>query len=264
MERQKFNLHTHTARCGHADGTDEEYIRCAVEAGFRALGFSEHIQYRQDNGKYGRIDYEDFPQYFCDIRRLAEKFKGCITVYCGLEASYIPEAMDDVLQLAKDCDYLLLGQHKGGINHKKYCLHCDDEEVLDYAADIEHALQTGIFSVVAHPDYFMVARDSWSRQCAEAAERICLSAKKYHVPLELNVKGSYGTKIQIDGKYCVRYPFRKFWEIAADIGNEVLYGWDAHTPAALKLPTREVDNIIKQLNLNKVTDISAIPGFRLQ
>ena len=25
MGRQRFNIHTHTARCGHADGTDVQY-----------------------------------------------------------------------------------------------------------------------------------------------------------------------------------------------------------------------------------------------
>ena len=41
--RQKFNLHTHTWRCGHAVGEDSEYIENAIVAGFECLGFSEHI-----------------------------------------------------------------------------------------------------------------------------------------------------------------------------------------------------------------------------
>ena len=36
------NYHSHTARCGHAWGTDEEFIQAAIEAGFGVLGFSEH------------------------------------------------------------------------------------------------------------------------------------------------------------------------------------------------------------------------------
>ncbi len=35
------NYHTHTKRCGHAKGTDEEYVIAAIEGGFDELGFSD-------------------------------------------------------------------------------------------------------------------------------------------------------------------------------------------------------------------------------
>lgn len=42
MKMQTFNYHTHTKRCGHADGDDEQYVRAAMMTGFKELGFSEH------------------------------------------------------------------------------------------------------------------------------------------------------------------------------------------------------------------------------
>ena len=39
----KANYHTHTARCGHATGTDEEYVLAAIEQGFDELVFSDHV-----------------------------------------------------------------------------------------------------------------------------------------------------------------------------------------------------------------------------
>ena len=39
---QKTNFHTHTARCGHASGEDEQYVRSAIRGGYRVLGFSDH------------------------------------------------------------------------------------------------------------------------------------------------------------------------------------------------------------------------------
>ncbi|MFR5796189.1 MAG: PHP domain-containing protein [Christensenellales bacterium] len=46
----KANYHTHTARCGHATGTDEDYVLAAIEQGFDELGFSDHVPwpYRTD------------------------------------------------------------------------------------------------------------------------------------------------------------------------------------------------------------------------
>ena len=38
------NYHTHTPRCGHAIGSERQYIERAIEEGFKVLGFSDHTQ----------------------------------------------------------------------------------------------------------------------------------------------------------------------------------------------------------------------------
>ena len=37
----KHNFHTHTTRCGHATGTEEEYVQAAIQRGLKQLGFAE-------------------------------------------------------------------------------------------------------------------------------------------------------------------------------------------------------------------------------
>ena len=39
----KYHYHTHTKRCGHAQGEDEEYVLSAIKHGFKFLGFSDHV-----------------------------------------------------------------------------------------------------------------------------------------------------------------------------------------------------------------------------
>ena len=39
------NYHTHTTRCNHATGTEEEYVQSALERGLEILGFSYHTPY---------------------------------------------------------------------------------------------------------------------------------------------------------------------------------------------------------------------------
>jgi len=39
------NYHTHTWRCGHAEGTERDYAQQAEKAGIRILGFSDHTPY---------------------------------------------------------------------------------------------------------------------------------------------------------------------------------------------------------------------------
>lgn len=39
------NYHTHTSRCGHAVGEDEEYVINAIKSGIKVLGFSDHVPF---------------------------------------------------------------------------------------------------------------------------------------------------------------------------------------------------------------------------
>ena len=38
-----YNYHTHTSRCGHAIGEDEEYVIEAINASYKGIGFSDHV-----------------------------------------------------------------------------------------------------------------------------------------------------------------------------------------------------------------------------
>ena len=42
----KHNYHTHTTRCHHAEGSDEDYIIEAIKAGYKTLGFSDHAPWQ--------------------------------------------------------------------------------------------------------------------------------------------------------------------------------------------------------------------------
>ena len=46
----KVNYHTHTSRCGHATGTDEQYVCAAIRQGFDELGFSDMCRGRIRTG----------------------------------------------------------------------------------------------------------------------------------------------------------------------------------------------------------------------
>ena len=46
----KYNYHTHTYLCGHAEGAPEEYVLKAIEGGIKYMGFSEHIPHLEKDG----------------------------------------------------------------------------------------------------------------------------------------------------------------------------------------------------------------------
>ena len=74
-----YNYHTHTRRCGHASGDDEEYVLAAIKAGYKVLGFSDHAPYRNYPHKGSHMDIEDFAGYIESIHSLKEKYEEVIS-----------------------------------------------------------------------------------------------------------------------------------------------------------------------------------------
>ena len=52
----RTNFHTHTYRCKHAGGTEQDYVLAAINQEVSILGFSDHAPYPDD--RFGlRMDF---------------------------------------------------------------------------------------------------------------------------------------------------------------------------------------------------------------
>ena len=71
----KRNYHTHTYRCGHAIGTDEEYVKAAIESGIKILGFSDHAPWPNVDNRSHRMSMDMLDDYIESINSLKEKYK---------------------------------------------------------------------------------------------------------------------------------------------------------------------------------------------
>ena len=221
-----FNYHTHTARCGHAEGEDREYIEKAIEAGIKTLGFADHAPYPFPNGhvSYHRMSADALFEYAESIRALAKEYQKDIRILCGFELEYYPDYHEEEMQFLRQVspDYLILGQH---FIHSEWnsphVIDKDDEQLLcSYVTQVIAGLATGDFLYVAHPD--MVGWRAPEEVARREYTRLCEYAKKKNIPLEVNALG-------IASKRC--YPSRAFFEIASKIGNRVIMGIDAHEPS---------------------------------
>ena len=81
---QLFNYHTHTYRCGHAGGDDEQYVRAAIAAGYQILGFSDHAPYPGVVHRGDRMNMEELDGYITSINHLKEKYADQIEIKLGL------------------------------------------------------------------------------------------------------------------------------------------------------------------------------------
>ncbi|MDY3845427.1 MAG: histidinol-phosphatase [Eubacteriales bacterium] len=223
----KKNYHTHTYRCKHASGTDEEYVLAAINAGLDVIGFSDHSPYPMPNGyvTWYRQSEKEAEDYMNSLLYLREKYRSKIKILIGYEAEYYPSYFESLLRLYRTypLDYVILGQHNIG----EELLGCtdsfsptDDIEVLKhYVSQVCEGLRTGVFTYLAHPDCIKFTGDEnvYLREMAP----ICETAKELNIPLELNLLGLSQNRI---------YPRESFWSMVGEYGNEVIMGSDAHSP----------------------------------
>ncbi len=150
----KVNYHTHTARCNHAQGSDEDFVRAAIGAGFDRIGFSDHTPWNYRGYVSGmRMRARELAGYADSVHTLQEKYSGQIEILLGLECEFFSKRLDWLrAQMERyDMDYVILGHHfsqkeergdyNGSLNRP--------DQIRTYGADILAALDTGLFSSVA-------------------------------------------------------------------------------------------------------------------
>lgn len=220
------NYHTHTYRCGHASGTEEDYIKNAIAGGIKIMGFSDHVPFLFPDGHQmgWKVQVEDSEDYISTINSLKEKYRDQIKIYVGFEMEYYPEHFENMLKFVKGlgAQYLILGQHfikneEEGRPHSVAAGHGEDD-LVEYTDNVIEGMKTGKFLYVAHPD--MLNYDGDIEVYRREAKRLCMVAKKLGIPLEINLLGVHDSR---------HYPNEVFWQIAGNIGCKVIFGFDAHT-----------------------------------
>lgn len=224
------NYHTHTKRCGHAVGEDEEYVLNAIKAGIKVLGFSDHAPFPEEDPRM-RMSLTMLDDYIRSVHDLKEKYKDRITIYCGIELEYFADEWETLTMLRETMDYCILGQHSHTVLGKKNHQVQTADELWTYVNDIEAACEHHLCDYIAHPDYCMW---SWPRIDADvcrAAELIADISLKYDIPLELNCGSGVSRDVREypDG-YRYGYPTRVFFEEFARRQCRIVIGLDAHNP----------------------------------
>ena len=150
MGKLLYNYHTHTYRCGHASGKEEDYVLAAIKLGIKRLGFSDHIILPQGYEQPGtRGSYDVLDDYLKTIKGLKEKYKNQIDIIVGFEAEYMPIFVDHILE----------------------------------------GLKTGLFKYLVHPDLFMAAYSIWTEDIEKEARRLLKGCEELNIPIEINIYG---------------------------------------------------------------------------
>lgn len=289
---KKVNYHTHTYRCGHANGTEEEMIDAAIKIGIEDLGICCHVplpHYRFHliksipairsiksivslafafikQGPNMRMPYKSIDEHLNEVSQCQEKYKDQIHIYKGFEAEGITEYFDYYQSLLDEnkVDYLILGHH-----FHKHCIHSDyfgrenltKKDLYNYCNDIEKAIESKLFSYVAHPDLFLMGYHDYGIDMQTVTRRICEKAKEYNIPLEINAGGMRKGLQKINDEEVYLYPNIHFWKIVCEVGNDVILGFDAHDPTDFNMGMyNQMLEFANELNLNVVDSFEFLKG----
>lgn len=172
---------------------------------------------------------EQASEYIGTIKSLKEKYNNEINIHIGFEIEYYPKCFDKTISMLDELgsEYYILGQHFTDNELEPYAHYSGNKTNSAVLFDkyIEQALtglQTGRFLYIAHPDLFNFTgkKDIYIQKMTYFLKEI----KKLGYPVEFNLLG-YSDKRN--------YPNKLFWELASQIGNDVVIGFDAHNPNAL-------------------------------
>lgn len=242
------NYHSHTTRCNHAKGTEEEFVRCALDRGLKLFGFSDHTpQFFPGNYySYMRMFPEQLGGYCAAVRQLQKKYEGQLQIPLGLEAEYYPGTWNELLPRLRDAgiEYLIMGQHwLGDEQNEPYTGHptADEHMLKRYCRQVMEGLDTGAFTYLAHPDLmnFVGDRSIYRKYMGQ----LCRFARQADIPLELNLLGIRSGR---------HYPNVEFFALAAEEGCKIILGMDAHEPRHIQETETEQKalEIVRHFGLN--------------
>lgn len=250
------NYHTHTTRCGHASGSEREYVENAIKSGLKILGFSDHAPMPFPNGYQSgiRMKLHEIEGYVNTLASLREEYKDDIEIYIGYEAEYFPSIFDEFLDVISpyECDYIILGQHcidteVGGTYNA--APNGDPAVLRRYVDQVIEGINTGKFTYIAHPDLFNFTGDIEIYRGENM--RLCRLAKEKNIPLEINFLGIMDNR---------NYPRSLFWDIAAECDAPVIFGCDAHSPDCIVKPDilRRAEQMAAEKKLRLVDTVKLV------
>lgn len=225
MKTIRIDLHNHTTRCNHAEGTVDEYVQRAIELGIDIYGFSEHAPMDFDP-KY-RLAIEEVQAYTTDILRAKETYKNDIQILLGYEVDWLQGHMREDI-LAADVDYLIGSVHfidKWSFDNPEFIGGWKDKDIDEiwkaYFEATEAMAKSGKFDIVGHLDLIKVFKFMPKQDVRVLAKNVLQAIKKSNMVMEVNTAGLRKPVEEI-------YPSRALLEEAYALDIPITFSSDAH------------------------------------
>ena len=263
MDMIDYCYHTHSYRCGHGVGTEEEYVQSAIKEGFKVIGFTEHIFLPGIEQPGIRGSYKELDDYIDTVNSLKTKYKDQIEIHLGFECEYASVFEDYYRYLLKEkgVEYLILGQHLFFNEDKTFTwlMAGDDPDasLTRYVDEIIKGIKTGLFTYLAHPDLFIRMYSKVTPHVEKEIRRLCEACVEYDIPQEINLGGVRAKQYCKPGK--INYASEEYFRIASNYPLKIIIGVDVHDPNDFKDGVSDYDfaaNLIQKYHLDHITRLN--------
>jgi len=244
----RIDLHNHTTRCNHAEGTVDEYIQRAIELGIDIYGFSEHAP--MDFDSHYRLSFEEMQAYTNDILSAKERYKNDINILFGYEVDYLPGHMDDRVLNAK-VDYFIGSVHfidKWSFDNPEFIAGWKDKDIDEiwkaYFEATEAMAKSGKFDIVGHLDLIKVFKFMPKQDTRILAKNALKAIKRSNMVLELNAAG-------LRKPVAEAYPSKTLLQEAYALDIPITFSSDAHSVEQVGFGYEEVLALAKDIGYTK-------------
>jgi len=241
---KRVDLHNHTTRCNHAEGSVDEYVKKAILEEIDIFGFSDHAPMNFDT-RY-RMSFDEMDAYENDIKNAKEKYADKIEILLGYEVDYLPGYMDERV-LNANVDYLIGSVHfidKWGFDNPEFIGKYEGADIdtiwQEYFNLVENMAKTGLFDIVGHLDLIKVFKFLPKKDIRLIAKNALDAIKKSGMAIEINAAG-YRKPI---GE---AYPSRELLEMAYERDIPITFGSDAHKPKQVGYKKEEIRLLAKSI-----------------
>ena len=244
----RIDLHNHTTRCNHAEGTIDEYIERAIGLGIDIYGFSEHAPMKFDS--HYRLNFEEMETYTIDVLSAKKRYEKDIKVLLGYEVDYLKGYMDDRV-IQSDVDYFIGSVHfidKWGFDNPEFIGKYDEMSIdhiwQEYFDAIEAMAKTGYFDIVGHLDLIKIFKFMPTKDIRLIATNALKAIKKSKMVIELNGAGLRKPIKEI-------YPSQMLLEVAYELDIPITFSSDAHSIEQVGFGYQETTALAKKIGYTK-------------
>ncbi len=225
MKKTRIDLHNHTTRCNHAEGTVDEYIQRAIALGIDIYGFSEHAP--MDFDENYRLKFDEMDAYVSDILTAKENYKNDIDILLGYEVDWLQGHMDERV-LHANVDYLIGSVHfidKWGFDNPEFIGGWKEKDIDEiwqaYFEATESMAKSGKFDIVGHLDLIKVFKFMPKQDVRLLAKDVLKAIKTSNMVMEINTAG-------LRKPIGEMYPSRALLEEAYTLDIPITFSSDAH------------------------------------
>ncbi|MBN2722292.1 MAG: histidinol-phosphatase [Campylobacterales bacterium] len=245
----RIDLHNHTIRCNHADGSIDEYIRQAIALGVDIYGFSEHAPMEFDQNY--RLRFDEMKLYEKDVLDAREKYKNEIDILLGYEIDFLPKYMDERVLKAK-VDYLIGSVHfinEWGFDNPEFIGGYEGRDINEiwqsYFDTVESMAKSGLFDIAGHLDLLKVFKFLPTKDVRLLAKNALKAIKKTDMTVEINTAGLRKPIEEI-------YPSRPLIEEMYELDIPITFGSDAHKIEHIGHGYDEAEALVKKIGYSKI------------